>query len=222
MLSRVACMLSNIWLFVSPWTVDHQAPLSMGFSRQEYGVGCHFFLQGIFATQGLHSCLLTSPALAGRFFITASLGKPWCCHEYIHISLSKCIHYIYIIYRYCISAIFKIYSINLKRQWKKEKALTEQWSAYILTSHDMCLHQNPQCWPSFYSGITCSVQKKLKGNFQHCFKPRIQVVSRVCRALGNWHGRSFCFRYRMNRAKLTFLFYGLRVCVCVCVCANSF
>ena len=28
--------LSHIWLFVTPWTVAHQAPLSMGFSRQEY------------------------------------------------------------------------------------------------------------------------------------------------------------------------------------------
>ena len=29
-------MLSPIWLFVTPWTVAHQAPLSMGFARQEY------------------------------------------------------------------------------------------------------------------------------------------------------------------------------------------
>ena len=42
----------------TPWTVAHQAPLSMGFSRQEYGVGCHFLLQGIFPTQGLNSGLL--------------------------------------------------------------------------------------------------------------------------------------------------------------------
>ena len=31
---------------------DHQAPLSLGFSRQEYWSGCHFLLQGIFPTQG--------------------------------------------------------------------------------------------------------------------------------------------------------------------------
>ena len=30
----------------------HQALLSIGFSRQEYGVGCHALLQGIFLTQG--------------------------------------------------------------------------------------------------------------------------------------------------------------------------
>ena len=37
---------------VTPWTVAHQAPLSMGFSRQEYwSVGCSALLQGIFLTQ---------------------------------------------------------------------------------------------------------------------------------------------------------------------------
>ena len=32
--------------FAIPWTVAHQALLSMGFPRQETGVGCHFLLQG--------------------------------------------------------------------------------------------------------------------------------------------------------------------------------
>ena len=49
--------LSGVWLFVTLWTVAHQTPPSMGFSRQEYGVGCHFLLQGMFLTQGLNSCL---------------------------------------------------------------------------------------------------------------------------------------------------------------------
>ena len=30
---------SHVWLFTTPWTVAHQAPLSMGFSRQEYWRG---------------------------------------------------------------------------------------------------------------------------------------------------------------------------------------
>ena len=34
--------LSHIWLFATPWTVAHQAPLSMGFSRQEYWSGLPF------------------------------------------------------------------------------------------------------------------------------------------------------------------------------------
>ena len=31
--------LSCVWLFVTPWTIAHQAPLSMAFSRQEYWSG---------------------------------------------------------------------------------------------------------------------------------------------------------------------------------------
>ena len=41
------CVLSHfcpVRLFVTLWTVTHQAPLSMGFSRQEYWSGCHFLL----------------------------------------------------------------------------------------------------------------------------------------------------------------------------------
>ena len=37
---------------VTPWTVAHQAPLSMRFPKQEYWSRLHFFLQGIFLTQG--------------------------------------------------------------------------------------------------------------------------------------------------------------------------
>ena len=43
---------------VTPWTIACQAPLSMGFSRQEYWMGCHFLLQGIFLTQWLNPCFL--------------------------------------------------------------------------------------------------------------------------------------------------------------------
>ena len=32
-------LLSCVRLFATPWTVDHQAPPSMGFSRQEYWSG---------------------------------------------------------------------------------------------------------------------------------------------------------------------------------------
>ena len=50
--------LSRVQLFATPWTVTRQAPLSTGFSRQEYWGGLHFLLQGIFPTQGLNPGLL--------------------------------------------------------------------------------------------------------------------------------------------------------------------
>ena len=56
------CLLSHVRLFVTPWTVSCQAPISMEFSRKKKkqnktGVGCHFLLQGIFLTQGLNPYL---------------------------------------------------------------------------------------------------------------------------------------------------------------------
>ena len=53
-LSRFSC----VRLFVILWTVACQAPLSMGFPRRDTGAGCHFFLQGIFPTQGTNPHLL--------------------------------------------------------------------------------------------------------------------------------------------------------------------
>ena len=46
-------------LTLTLWTVDHQAPLSMGFSRQEYWSETPYgLLQGMFQTQGWNPCLL--------------------------------------------------------------------------------------------------------------------------------------------------------------------
>jgi len=48
-------MLSHVWLSAAPWTVAHQAFLSMEFSRQEYWrVGCHFLLK-VGKGKGIHS-----------------------------------------------------------------------------------------------------------------------------------------------------------------------
>ena len=50
--SGVLCLVAQSCLFVTLWTVAHQAPLSMGFSQgKNTGVGCHAFLQRIFPTQ---------------------------------------------------------------------------------------------------------------------------------------------------------------------------
>ena len=54
---------------VTSWTTAHQAPLSMGFPRQESWSGLHFLLQGIFPTQGSNPCLCT----AGGFFTTSDM-----------------------------------------------------------------------------------------------------------------------------------------------------
>ena len=51
----------------------HRAPLSMEFSRQEYGNGLPFPSPGALPDAGIK---LVSPALAGGFFTTEPPGKP--------------------------------------------------------------------------------------------------------------------------------------------------
>ena len=64
-------------LFVAPWTATRQAPLSVGFSRQEYyRVGCHFLLQGIFLTQGSNPHLLSLLHWQVDSLPLVSLGRP--------------------------------------------------------------------------------------------------------------------------------------------------
>ena len=68
-------MLSHVWLFATPWTVAHQAPLFMDFSRQEYWSGLPFPSPRDLPLPGIKPATLVSPALAGGFCTTASPGK---------------------------------------------------------------------------------------------------------------------------------------------------
>ena len=70
------CMLNCVRLFATPWTVAHQAPLSMEFSKQEYWSSLPFPTPGDLPDPGNEATFLPSPALAGRFFPTRPLGKP--------------------------------------------------------------------------------------------------------------------------------------------------
>ena len=57
------------------WTVARQAPLSMGFPRQEYWSGLPFLSSGNLPDPGIEPMSPASPALAGRFFTTEPPGK---------------------------------------------------------------------------------------------------------------------------------------------------
>ena len=63
---------SHVQLSVIPWTVAHQAPLSMGFSRQEYWSGLPCPLPGYLHDPGIEPTFPISPALAGRSFTTSA------------------------------------------------------------------------------------------------------------------------------------------------------
>ena len=74
-----AQLLSHVQLFVTLWTVAHQAPLSMEFPRQEYWSGWPFPPPGDLPNPGVEPTSPVSPVspvLAGRFFTTEPPGKP--------------------------------------------------------------------------------------------------------------------------------------------------
>ena len=68
------CVLSHILLFATPWTVAHQAPLSMGFPMQKYWRGFPFPTPGDIPDPEIKPKSLASPALAGGLFTTEA---PW-------------------------------------------------------------------------------------------------------------------------------------------------
>ena len=68
MLSCFSC----VQLFVTLWTVAHQALLSMGFSRQEYWSGLPFPSPGNLPHPGVEPASLISPALASGLFATSA------------------------------------------------------------------------------------------------------------------------------------------------------
>ena len=73
LLWKKARSLSHVPLFATLWTVAYQAPPSMGFSRQEYWSGLPSSPPGDLLGPEIEPKPLTSsPALAGRFFITSA------------------------------------------------------------------------------------------------------------------------------------------------------
>ena len=73
-LSHFSC----VWLFATPWTSACQAPLSMGFSRQEYWSELSFPSTGDLPNPGIKPMSLMSPALACEFFATSVTWEAPC------------------------------------------------------------------------------------------------------------------------------------------------
>ena len=65
--------LSRVRLFATPWTIAHQAPPSMGFSRQEYWSGLPFPSPGDLPNPGIEP---RSPALQADALTSEPPGKP--------------------------------------------------------------------------------------------------------------------------------------------------
>ena len=72
--------LSRVQLFATPWTVAHQAPPSMGFSRQEYWSGLPFPSPGDLLEP-------RSPALQADTLTSEPPGKPYSLSPKLHCHL---------------------------------------------------------------------------------------------------------------------------------------
>ena len=72
-----ARVLSHVWLCATPQSGARQAPLSLGFSRQEYWSGLPFHPPGDLPSWGTQPMSPGLPGLAGRFFTTVPPGKPF-------------------------------------------------------------------------------------------------------------------------------------------------
>ena len=72
------CKFVCVWakyvqLFVTLWTIAHQAPLPMKFSKQKYWSGLQWPSPGYLPDPGIDPISLISPALAGGFFTTSTI-----------------------------------------------------------------------------------------------------------------------------------------------------
>ena len=81
-------MLSCVQLFMTPWTIAHQGPLSMGFPRQEYWSRLPFPTPGDLPDPGIKPVSLVLPTLAGGFFTTEPPGK---CPLTLRVDFSQCL-----------------------------------------------------------------------------------------------------------------------------------
>ena len=78
-------LLSHVWLLVTPWTAAYQAPLSMGFSRQEYWSGVplpspmHSRMWDLLG----HSIIYSWTAFSGFISDTGTQSAPGTCESYL-------------------------------------------------------------------------------------------------------------------------------------------
>ena len=83
-----ACMLScfsHVPLFATPWTVACKAPLSMGFSRQEYWSGLPYPLPGDPPDSRIELSSPETPALQADSLLLSHPGSPFIVNRGIHI-----------------------------------------------------------------------------------------------------------------------------------------
>ena len=111
---------------MTPWTVACQAPLSMGFSRQEYWSGLPFPSPGDLPDLVIE---LVSPALASGFFTVEPRGKSWVV---IAVNKYESFHFIFSFLRSSVSNMYNICSVFY--------SIRQYWCTWWHTDDSLCKH----------------------------------------------------------------------------------
>ena len=85
--------LNWIGHFCDPWAVAHQAPLSMGFPRQEHWSVLQLPTPGDLPNPGIKPTSLESPALAEGLFTTSTTWEDYIMHKLTKYMLISCLCY---------------------------------------------------------------------------------------------------------------------------------
>ena len=128
---------SRVRLFVTPWTVVHQAPLSMWFFRQEYWSGLSFPSPGDLPDPGIKP---RSPAMQADALTSEPPGKP-----YEYVCMCVCI---YVCVCVCVCMHINIYRKNiLPETWNRNYIIeatvnTLAFNAWVQNYHSFFPHFN--------------------------------------------------------------------------------
>ena len=140
---------SHVWLFATLWTVDRQAPLSMGFSRQEYWSGLPCPPPGDLPDPGIEPTSLISPALAGGCFSTSATWEAYIRLQFNSVQFSHSV----------VSDSLQPHESQhaTAYYWSKNISGTKQWEnpriqcvnemetiTYEKLSHDAIFHQTEE------------------------------------------------------------------------------
>ena len=125
-------------LFVTPWTVAHQPPLTMESPRQEYWSGLPFPSPGNLPDPGIEPM---SRALAGRFFTIEQLGKPCFGHTWYYFLE------LFLIYECLFLSLFFVLSCNIFSHILKNNTDIFLFAFFYILYHFQILWLPfPLCW----------------------------------------------------------------------------
>ena len=113
---------SCVWLFATLWTIACQAPLSVGFSKQEYWSGLPCLPPGALPYTGIKPA---SPALAGGFFTTSATWEARSPHESLSFP------------RWYSPSCF-LRAIKAQQLWETLAHTCEGWKIHLLSLTGVC------------------------------------------------------------------------------------